>query len=63
MERRGGMKPKICIFRHENGNCTAIGGFCTAVNEDICLAIALAYTKGYAEGKFDEWKKHRQEKP
>ncbi|MBP5410895.1 MAG: hypothetical protein J6Y26_03185 [Lachnospiraceae bacterium] len=28
-----------CPKRHENGNCLAIGGFCTAVPDEICEII------------------------
>ena len=36
-----------CPMRHENGNCTAAGGFCTAVNDPICEALHNAYNCGY----------------
>lgn len=26
-----------CIYRHENGNCLVVGGFCTAVDDKYCL--------------------------
>lgn len=35
-----------CPMRHENGNCTAAGGFCTAVNDPICEALHNAYDCG-----------------
>ena len=25
-----------CEFRHENGNCLKVGGFCTAVDDKYC---------------------------
>ncbi|MGN0348216.1 MAG: hypothetical protein ACI4DR_01635 [Roseburia sp.] len=25
-----------CVHRHENGNCLAVGGFCTAVDDKYC---------------------------
>lgn len=28
-------KRKDCPMRHENGNCTVAGGFCTAVNDRL----------------------------
>lgn len=37
---------KECPMRHENGNCTVIGGFCTAVNDPICLGLHNAYELG-----------------
>ena len=38
---------KDCPMRHENGNCTVIGGFCTAVNDPICEGLHNAYDSGY----------------
>ena len=38
---------KGCPMRHENGNCTVIGGFCTAVNDSICEGLHSAYDSGY----------------
>ena len=38
---------KDCPMRHENGNCTVIGGFCTAVNDPICEGLHSAYDSGY----------------
>lgn len=35
-----------CQMRHENGNCLPAGGFCTAVNDQICEAIHAAYDAG-----------------
>ena len=35
-----------CPMRHENGNCLPCGGFCTAVNDEICEALHHAYIKG-----------------
>ena len=35
-----------CPMRHENGNCTVAGGFCTAVNDQICEALHNAYDCG-----------------
>ena len=37
---------KDCPMRHENGNCTVAGGFCTAVNEPICEALHNAFECG-----------------
>ena len=36
-----------CPMRHENGNCTVSGGFCTAVNDPICEALHNAFDCGY----------------
>lgn len=40
-------KRKDCPMRHENGNCTVAGGFCTAVNGPICEALHNAFDCGY----------------
>lgn len=40
---------KGCPMRHENGNCTVIGGFCTAVNDPICDGLHNAYDNGYRD--------------
>ena len=40
-------KRKGCPMRHENGNCTVAGGFCTAVNGQICEALHNAFDCGY----------------
>ena len=39
-------KRKDCPMRHENGNCTVSGGFCTAVNDSICDALHNAFDCG-----------------
>ena len=36
-----------CPMRHENGNCTVSGGFCTAVNDPICETLHNAFDCGY----------------
>ena len=38
---------KDCPMRHENGNCTVAGGFCTAVNDPVCEALHNAFNCGY----------------
>ena len=38
-----------CPLMHENGNCLPVGGFCTAVQDEICFALR----KAYEDGKFD----------
>lgn len=43
----------LCKLRHKNGNCLCVGGFCTAVNDEICKSIRIAYEKGYVDGKTD----------
>ena len=40
-------KRKGCPMRHENGNCTVAGGFCTAVNNPICEALHNAFDCGH----------------
>lgn len=52
VEEKGGDKRvtdsrKSCTMRHENGNCTVAGGFCTAVNDPICEALHNAFDCGY----------------
>lgn len=37
---------ETCPLRHENGNCLSCGGFCLAVNNEICHALHNAYEKG-----------------
>ena len=38
-----------CKMRHENGNCLPCGGFCTAVNNEICYALHNAYNHGFLD--------------
>lgn len=38
-----------CKMRHENGNCLPCGGFCTAVNNEICHALHNAYNHGFVD--------------
>ena len=40
-------KRKDCPMRHENGNCTVAGGFCTAVNDPVCEALHNAFDCGH----------------
>ena len=40
---------KGCPMRHENGNCLPCGGFCLAVNDEICHALLNAYDHGYRD--------------
>lgn len=40
-------KRKDCPMRHPNGNCLPCGGFCTAVNDEICEALHQAFQSGY----------------
>lgn len=40
---------KDCPMRHENGNCLSCGGFCLAVNDEICEALQNAYRHGYSD--------------
>lgn len=28
---------KNCKYRHDNGNCLKIGGFCLAVDDEYCI--------------------------
>jgi len=38
-----------CPLRHENGNCLPHGGFCTAVNVNVCEAMHKAYEAGITD--------------
>lgn len=40
----------FCTMRHNNGNCLPCGGFCTAVNDEICASLKNAYAAGYSTG-------------
>lgn len=41
------VRHRECPMRHpDNGNCTAAGGFCTAVSDPICEALHNAYNQG-----------------
>lgn len=44
---------KNCPMRHKNGNCMPCGGFCTAVNDEICEALHNAYNSGYHKCEID----------
>lgn len=44
---------KDCPMRHGNGNCMPCGGFCTAVNDEICKALHNAYHSGYSDSCSD----------
>lgn len=35
-----------CPIRHQNGNCLSVGGFCTAVSDEVCKALQSAYEAG-----------------
>lgn len=45
---------KDCHMRHENGNCTVTGGFCTSINDPVCEALHHAYNFGYREAASKE---------
>lgn len=41
---------KNCPLRHAgNGNCLSLGGFCTAVSDELCKAMRDAYDKGWRD--------------
>ena len=40
---------KNCPMRHANGNCLPCGGFCLAVNDEICEALWQAYRHGWSD--------------
>lgn len=52
-----------CPMRHENGNCTSAGGFCTAINDPICEALHNAYNFGYYDAAFEWSKRYKNPKP
>ena len=35
--QKGGKNRKNCEYRHENGNCLKVGGFCTSVDDEHCV--------------------------
>ena len=35
--QKGGTNRKSCEYRHENGNCLKVGGFCTSVDDEHCV--------------------------
>lgn len=54
---------KGCPMRHENGNCTVIGGFCTAVNDSICEGLHNAYDNGYRDAAIRARQERENTKP
>lgn len=56
-------KRKDCQMRHENGNCTVAGGFCTSVNDPICEALHNAYDCGYMHSALREQEERENPKP
>ena len=46
-----------CPMRHENGNCLVAGGFCTAVNDQICEALHNAYECGFYDATYERREK------
>lgn len=52
-----------CPMRHENGNCTVAGGFCTSINDPICEALHHAYDFGYREAASRERITSEYQKP
>ena len=47
-------KRKDCPIRTDDGNCLCIGGFCTAVNDEICKGLRNAYETGVGDGRIQE---------
>ena len=35
--QKGGTNRKNCEYRHENGNCLKVGGFCMSVDDKHCV--------------------------
>ena len=52
---------KDCPIRCGNGNCLCIGGFCTAVNDEICKGLRNAYKTGVEDGRIKVYEKKLQE--
>lgn len=46
---------ETCAMRHENGNCLPVGGFCLAVNNEICEALQHAYECGASPVRHGHW--------
>lgn len=45
--RNAGMDYKKCFYRHENGNCAAIGGMCTANGYGEAMKRCQQYRETY----------------
>ena len=41
-----------CPMRHENGNCLPHGGFCTAVQSEVCKAMRHAFDFGVSDALY-----------
>lgn len=54
---------KGCPMRHENGNCTVIGGFCTAVNDPVSEGLHNAYDNGYRDAAIRARQERENTKP
>ena len=54
---------KDCPMRHENGNCQPAGGFCTAVNDQICEALRNAYNSGWNDGALTTQRQAERNEP
>lgn len=48
-------------MRHENGNCLPMGGFCTAVDDEICAGLRNAYNHGWCDrGRPIYWEQRKE---
>lgn len=54
---------KNCPMRHENGNCLPMGGFCTAVNDEICMGLRNAYNHGWGDRCPIYWEQRKEGTP
>lgn len=52
-----------CPMRHENGNCLCMGGFCTAVSDEVCIAMRSAYLSGQNQAMRDSIAKIEEKFP
>ena len=60
-DREKVIKRKDCPMLHENGNCLSMGGFCTAVNYEICKGLMNAYNQGWSDRSCIYWEQRKEE--
>ena len=47
---------KNCKYRHDNGNCLKVGGFCLAVDDEHCEMVLAIKALQEKERKHGLWK-------
>ena len=52
-----------CPMRHENGNCLCMGGFCTSVSDEVCIAMCTAYLSGQIQAMRESIAKSKKQLP